>query len=104
MAMKSNETVNGRYFFRWSSPEGQAALKAANIALASSGLQIHYDTGMAPGLLGEEVPDVHTETHQQTVATAQRVEQEEQQRQQEVADRIRQAEAAAAERAKKTNE
>lgn len=104
MATKSNETVNGRYFFRWNSPEGQAALKAANIALKSTGLQIYYDTGMAPGLVGDLVPDVHTDMHQQTVAQAARVEQEEEQRQKEVAERIRQAEAAAAERAKKTNE
>lgn len=76
------------------------ALAKANAVLESMGLQIHYDTGMVPGLLGDAVPDFATAQHEDAVRQAQRVEQEEQQRQQDVAERIRQAEAAAAQRAK----
>jgi len=94
--MKSNETVNGHYFFRWDSPEGQAALKAANAVLASSGLQIHYATGMAPGLLGDKVPDEASAAHASALEEAQRVEREEEARQQAVRDMVRAAEAKAA--------
>lgn len=105
MASKSNETINGRYFYRWNSEEGQQALAIANKALAAAGigLQIHYDTGMAPGLLGDLSDEAKAHAAQETfgVNAAATTDAQEQARQQAVKDAIAAAEQRAAEKAGK---
>lgn len=98
MATKSNETLNGRYFHRWNSEQGQAALAAANKALASMGMQIHFDGVAAAGILGDKTDEQlqAEQSHKNGLNMAQQADEAELERQRKVQEMIASAEKRAA--------
>ncbi len=59
MAIKSDEIIGGKYFHRWNTDAGRQALKQAQAALASIGLELAYDanTSTVYGIFAGEAPN-----------------------------------------------
>lgn len=104
MATKPNESINGRYFYRWGSEEGQQAIAIANKALSAAGiaLTLHYEAGMVPGLLGDLTPEAKEADQVSSfgVDAAAQADADEQRRQQKVREAIAAVERKAAENGK----
>ena len=81
MAIKSDEIVNGKYFHRWNTEAGRQALKQAQGALASIGLELAYDanTSTVYGLFAGVAPDPAAEHAKLMAEQARNVERQNQQ-------------------------
>lgn len=95
MAIKSDEIVNGKYFHRWNTDAGRQALKQAQAALASIGLELAYDanTSTVYGLFAGKAPDPAAEHEQRMKEQALAVERQNQQLTAEAEDQHQQHQA-----------